>query len=655
MDIAKMVIFLAIIRYADGLILEQTGRCQFSVTLSVGDTYNISSPNYPAFYPPNLDCCWIFNADDGAYDTFVVQIHDFNLRSDITNDTNDIDVTQYGCLSSHSCKGYDLCCDLTEGYCVSVLLTSDQRKSLTSPNFPCGYQRNLHHLWYISGQIPDMSIIIQILAFQIQNERDLVIIGNGNDSTATEIIVELTGMHQIRTLSSRDSTIWIEMTTDSNGGKGGERGFHFQLWQTNETDITNDTNDIDVTQYGCLSSHSCKGYDLCCDLTEGYCVSVLLTSDQRKSLTSPNFPCGYQRNLHHLWYISGQIPDMSIIIQILAFQIQNERDLVIIGNGNDSTATEIIVELTGMHQIRTLSSRDSTIWIEMTTDSNGGKGGERGFHFQLWQTNETDLCKLHEFDCGNGFCMDPCVQCDGKRDCPFNGADEYECQAQQNHEISLTDIITRVSLMSRRFPCNYENNTRHTWNIVGHHGFRIVVDIIECQLEDGFAFVTIGDGDISVSSSLITKLTGAVTNASLMSINDRIWIILETDFVISYGGFYFEVRQITNMTEIVHQYDTIMLNDVEYGRRKLASPGFQQYPYTYSPISESNWIIEGNDYNSHYNPDICPESYLCEQSSQNATLPQKCVLKRQLCDGEVENDCPEGDDETNCSMSYLDN
>ena len=50
--------------------------------MSIGDSVNITSPNYPAVYPNSGDCVCHFHStsDENAGSNFVVYIHDFGME-----------------------------------------------------------------------------------------------------------------------------------------------------------------------------------------------------------------------------------------------------------------------------------------------------------------------------------------------------------------------------------------------------------------------------------------------------------------------------------------------------------------------------------------------------------------------------------------------
>lgn len=49
-------------------------------------------------------------------------------------------------------------------------------------------------------------------------------------------------------------------------------------------------------------------------------------------------------------------------------------------------------------------------------------------NYVSYHNNVTDVCQGRDyFDCGDGFCTDPCVLCDDVVDCQRSGVDEAQC------------------------------------------------------------------------------------------------------------------------------------------------------------------------------------------------------------------------------------
>ncbi len=48
------------------------------IDISSSETVNLASPNYPTYYPINLNCTWLISTDDGALP--LVKFIDFNLQ-----------------------------------------------------------------------------------------------------------------------------------------------------------------------------------------------------------------------------------------------------------------------------------------------------------------------------------------------------------------------------------------------------------------------------------------------------------------------------------------------------------------------------------------------------------------------------------------------
>ncbi|XP_072046373.1 uncharacterized protein [Amphiura filiformis] len=100
--------------------------------------------------------------------------------------------------------------------------------------------------------------------------------------------------------------------------------------------------------------------------------------------------------------------------------------MFLIGNGLVA-GKEQTAKLTGEVKIRTISSRDSTMWMILETDNTGQLAG---FHLQIEKLPARGinaLCEGSDYHCGSGFCVSYNAKCDGFTDCYANNADELRC------------------------------------------------------------------------------------------------------------------------------------------------------------------------------------------------------------------------------------
>ena len=103
-----------------------------------------------------------------------------------------------------------------------------------------------------------------------------------------------------------------------------------------------------------------------------------------------------------------------------------------------------------------------------------------------------------------------------------------------------------VTLTSASFPLHYDNDILCTWTILAIGNRHVLMTIGEFQLEDGFDFLTVGNGDSSsvAGESTIAKLTGRIKLRTITSGEDSLWVKFATDHTGTDKGFAVNFTQI---------------------------------------------------------------------------------------------------------------
>lgn len=105
----------------------------------------------------------------------------------------------------------------------------------------------------------------------------------------------------------------------------------------------------------------------------------------------------------------------------------------------------------------------------------------------------------------------------------------------------------QTNLASPGYPAYYEPNIDCLWKILGIDYLQLVTRILTLHLEDGFDFLTFGNGhDLSASSSIIVAVTGITKLRSLTANSTEMWIRMTTDSVVSFKGFQIQIEQTAN-------------------------------------------------------------------------------------------------------------
>ncbi|XP_072046327.1 low-density lipoprotein receptor-related protein 12-like [Amphiura filiformis] len=153
--------------------------------------------------------------------------------------------------------------------------------------------------------------------------------------------------------------------------------------------------------------------------------NIYIGSDEEiVTLTTPGYPMPYRNDLVCEWIVRSA-GERIIILDIIDFDMENRYDFLIVGNGqNSAIESSTIAKLTGQVKLRTLVSNEAQMWLKVASDRTGTG---RGFQIDLTRTIDVeDICKLDDFDCGGGICVDSSAECDGFNDC-MNLAEETHC------------------------------------------------------------------------------------------------------------------------------------------------------------------------------------------------------------------------------------
>ncbi|XP_072030188.1 tolloid-like protein 2 [Amphiura filiformis] len=304
------------------------------------------------------------------------------------------------------------------------------------------------------------------------------------------------------------------------------------------------------------------------------------------TLTSPGYPKSYGNNLVCEWSVSAT-ELRRIVIRIIDFEMEDVYDFLIIGDGENSVNGSILVSLNGDIKLNTLTSTGSKMWIKLVTDQTG----VARFHLNLTQVaNIEGICKSPDYDCGEGFCVDSSAVCNEFSDCP-NNVDEKECGnttcpgSYLCEETNTTDVrmcinmnavcdgtshcptgddeiscgdcgrtffkfvsnSEVITLTSPGYPMSYGNNLVCEWSVSATESRRIVIRIVDFEMEDGYDFLTFGDGENSVNGSILVSLTGTIKLNTLTSTGSMMWIKLATDLSGVARGFNLNLTQVANM------------------------------------------------------------------------------------------------------------
>ncbi|XP_072018523.1 CUB and sushi domain-containing protein 3-like [Amphiura filiformis] len=395
-----------------------------------------------------------------------------------------------------------------------------------------------------------------------------------------------------------------------------------------------------LSGYGCFDDKSilCDNIKQCvygsdeenCDLC-GPSSEFVLQKDEIINFTSPNYPLVFPSDAECLWLISSTSENIDIFIQFVIFQIRQGFSWLNIGIGDEKDVNTIL-ELSGSI-LRAPSSiiGTSTLWInfnghDFITDD------EVGFWLDMRGVEANYTCNLDEFACDQTFatiCLHGYQKCDGIPMCPGE-IDEQNCGECGVRNIYLRTDDFMTNLTSPGYPFGYRDDLICLWTVYGRESRYIVIAILDFQMERGYDFLTIGNGEDSTSrASIVAKLTGDIKLRTISSSRLSMWLQVAADRTGTGKGFNIEISLAKNILAIC-QEDDFNCGEGFCADESAECDGFNDC------LNQADELECASVY--------CPGSYLCEKA-ENVKL-RSCVLMQQVCDGNV--DCPAGDDEIEC-------
>ncbi|XP_066263228.1 exoskeleton protein RP43-like [Branchiostoma lanceolatum] len=480
----------------------------------------VTSPNHPSDYRNNENCEWIITAPEGStvrltFDSFNLENgYDFLTIYDgasdtaiqlgrFTGDGSDIPDHIHGTSNmmfvrftsdgSYTAQGFRFLYTVTPtiGPGCGGTLTAPEG-SVSSPNYPSDYGNNENCEWIITA--PEGSTVrLTFDSFNLENGYDFLTIYDG-DSESALMLGRFTGdtlaIHGL--ITSTSNTILMRFTSDgSNTAQG------FQLSYTGTP----------------TSASGCGG---------------TLTAP-RGIVTSPNYPSDYGNNENCEWIITAP-KGSTVRLTLDSFNLENGYDFLTIYDGDSDTAIQLgRFTGDGSDIPDHIHGTSNIILVRFTSD---GSYTAQGFRFlytasPCMDTSEhcesfasagecdanpdymlvqcaqscgncggyVDGCSESERQCSDGSCIPDSWWCDGWHDCPQDD-DESECEVTPTSSgCGGTLTAPEGNVTSPNHPSDYGNNENCEWIITVPGGSTVSLTFDSFNLESGYDFLTIYDGD----------------------------------------------------------------------------------------------------------------------------------------------------------------
>ena len=124
-----------------------------------------------------------------------------------------------------------------------------------------------------------------------------------------------------------------------------------------------------------------------------------------------------------------------------------------------------------------------------------------------------------------------------------------ECGSRDIYLGSDEEVVTRTT---PGYPMAYRNELICEWIVNAAGGRRIILDIIDFDMENRYDFLIVGNGENSaIKPSLIARLTGETKLRTLTSTEDTMWLKVASDRTGTRRGFEIELTRTATVEGIV--------------------------------------------------------------------------------------------------------
>ncbi|XP_072030434.1 CUB and sushi domain-containing protein 1-like [Amphiura filiformis] len=550
------------------------------------------------------------------------------------------------CLDrSMVCNTYAQCYDGSDEdenceYCGSeqVNITFDRPGVLHSiPVYPHPYPYGISCQWFIYAQ--DEGFIVLIFKhLTITTNYDFLTIGVGDIISHDTTVFHFSGEGMPNSLTLNTTSGWMTFQTMSGWWEGFIIELHLSAVYV----------PCGTGEYLCDSGYGCLNQSLLCD-NNPQCLngsdeigcdlcgadSISLQENETIFLPSPNYPQPPPSNILCTWTIitaPDHLGRPSLVFK--DFSLNDGYDFVEVKQLNDKVFTA-----TGDYVPESITSGDNSLTVIFDTET--WSLGHRGFMLELFLNSENATCNTGDFTCQDTsfvlICLHGYQRCDGEPLCP-DKSDEMECGECGKRYIRIGSDEEVVTLSSPGFPELYRNEILCTWTVSATGSRHILLMIDTFHLEDGFDFLSVGNGDSSAVGieSTIVKLTGMIKLRTITSVGESMWLQFATDRTGRTKGFN------VNFTQVLGYEDICSDDQFDCGDGFCIEPQAKCDGF-------NDCLNNAEEITCAYI--TCPGSYLC--NSMDAIDTRMCVTMGEVCDGKY--DCMVGDDEESCDKNRCPN
>ena len=255
---------------------------------------------------------------------------------------------------------------------------------------------------------------------------------------------------------------------------------------------------------------------------------IVDTNSSIDNLISPKYPKDYDNNLFCSWKIIAPVQN-KIKLTFLDFNTEEYTDNLFIYDEeiNERARRGKLVTVLSGENPKTFLSSVNIIYVDFKTDSDVTMPG-----FQIKISNIL----------GNNVTSTSSIR-------PLSTVD-IDPPACRDKNTELVNVTDQFKLLSPGYPLPYPNDADCLWHFTTSEGYMLVINFTLLEMEEGFDFVHVYDGDIVDAESLVdlTKYTYSKNIPILKSSSNNILMQFRSDYSINRAGFILVVTRAEPLT-----------------------------------------------------------------------------------------------------------
>ncbi|XP_077973794.1 bone morphogenetic protein 1-like [Styela clava] len=537
--------------------LYQCNTCGYTLQDTSG---NITSPNYPQYYPAESHCIWrisvtpgekivlditsldIYESEGCYYDFLEIrdghwyrspkigQYCGRSLPATITSTDSRLWL-QFRTSTYYQGRGFTL---KYEAVCGGTI--RKESGQIQSPNYPDDYRPSKECIWKVVVD-EGFRVGLSFQAFEVERHDtcsyDYLEVRDG-PTADSDLIGRFCGYDKPEDVKSTSNTLWIKFVSDGSVNKAGFAASFFK-----EIDECEDKRKSGCQQ-GCvntLGSYKCvcdPGYELAADgrTCEAACGGSVTNLDGY--ITSPNWPNEYPTNKKCVWQIVAP-PQHKISIQFEKFELEGNEvckyDYVEIRSGLSDDA-KFHGRFCGLELPPVIRSTINEMSLAFKSDDTVSK---RGFKIKFF--SDKDECAI-----SNGGCEHECVNTIGSYSCTCRNGYVLHTNKRGCKEAGCKhDIKTAVGeITSPNWPNKYPSRKECTWLIRTTPGHRVKVVFHEFELETqpecAYDHLELYDGSDS-DQTVLGRYCGSKKPGTIVATTSIMFIKFFSDASVQKRGF----------------------------------------------------------------------------------------------------------------------